>query len=173
MAFSLILSWSERLKHAREVLRSGHVWQNWSKPALDRVLNNKLKLQQSSLWWPPTCRPSRPRFLTQYSKLLQRQWKPRHSVHHQSVANVVNASLAEITQGTPPRSGNVVALAEPGLDSQAPKQFFSAWLFLSAVGWVPKSRPKSGLTNILILELSSRFLPIIKIIIPLLCHFTI
>ena len=59
-------------------------------------------------------------------QLLQRQWKRRHSVHHQSVANVVNASLAEITQGTPPRSENVVTLAEPGLDLQAPKQFFSS-----------------------------------------------
>ena len=44
----------------------------------------------------------------------------------QSVANIVNASLAEITQGTPPSSENVVTLAEPGLDSQAPKQFFSS-----------------------------------------------
>ena len=42
----------------------------------------------------------------------------------QSVANIVNASLAEFTQGTPPRSENIVTLAEPGLDSQAPKQFF-------------------------------------------------
>ena len=44
----------------------------------------------------------------------------------QSVANMVNAALAEITQGTPPRSKNVVTLAEPGLDSQAPKQIFSS-----------------------------------------------
>ena len=44
----------------------------------------------------------------------------------QSVANVVNASLAEITQGTPPRSEYIVTLAEPGLDSQAPKQIFSS-----------------------------------------------
>ena len=44
----------------------------------------------------------------------------------QSVAKKVNASLAEITQGTPPRSENIVTLAEPGLDSQAPKQFFSS-----------------------------------------------
>ena len=44
----------------------------------------------------------------------------------QSVANMVNAALAEITQGTPPRSKNVGTLAEPGLDSQAPKQIFSS-----------------------------------------------
>ena len=44
----------------------------------------------------------------------------------QSVANIVNASLAEITQGTQPRSENVVTFAEPGLDSQAPKQIFSS-----------------------------------------------
>ena len=44
----------------------------------------------------------------------------------QSVAKKVNASLAEITQGTPPRSENIVTLAEPGLDSQAPKQIFSS-----------------------------------------------
>ena len=44
----------------------------------------------------------------------------------QSVAHVVSASLAEITQDTPPRSENVVTLAEPGLDSQAPKQIFSS-----------------------------------------------
>ena len=43
-----------------------------------------------------------------------------------SVANRVNASLAEITQGTPSCSENVVTLAEPGLDSPAPKQFFSS-----------------------------------------------
>ena len=43
----------------------------------------------------------------------------------QSVANIVNASLAEITQGTPSRRENVVTLAEPGLDSPAPKQIFS------------------------------------------------
>ena len=44
----------------------------------------------------------------------------------QSVANIVNASLAEITQGAPSRSENVVTLAEPGLDSPAPKQIFSS-----------------------------------------------
>ena len=44
----------------------------------------------------------------------------------QSVANIVNASLAEITQGTPPRSENIVTLTKLGLDSQAPKQIFSS-----------------------------------------------
>ena len=48
------------------------------------------------------------------------------STTDQSVASVVNASLAEITQGTPPRSENVVNLAEPGLDSQDPNHFFSS-----------------------------------------------
>ena len=48
------------------------------------------------------------------------------STTDQSVASVVNASLAEITQGTPPSSENVVNLAEPGLDTLAPKQFFSS-----------------------------------------------
>ena len=48
------------------------------------------------------------------------------STTDQSVANVVNASLAQITQDTPPRSENVVTLAEPGLGSQAPKQIFSS-----------------------------------------------
>ena len=42
------------------------------------------------------------------------------------MANIVNASLAEITQGTPPRSENIVTLAEPGIDSQAPQQIFSS-----------------------------------------------
>ena len=44
----------------------------------------------------------------------------------QSVANKVNASLAEITQGTPSRSKNVVTLAEPGLALPAPKQIFAS-----------------------------------------------
>ena len=44
----------------------------------------------------------------------------------QSVANIVNASLAEITQGTPSSSKNSVTLAEPRLDLPAPKQFFSS-----------------------------------------------
>ena len=43
----------------------------------------------------------------------------------QSEANIVNTSLAEITQGTPSSSENVVTLDEPGLDSPAPKQMFS------------------------------------------------
>ena len=48
------------------------------------------------------------------------------STTDQSVANLVSASLAEITQGTPPRSENAVTLVEPGLDLQAPKQIFSS-----------------------------------------------
>ena len=51
----------------------------------------------------------------------------------QSVINIVNASLAKITQGTPLRSENVVTLSEPGLDSQAPKQIFSSVAVLLAV----------------------------------------
>ena len=65
------------------------------------------------------------------AEAMKAQWpaapsQDTQSSTDQSVANIVNASLAEITQGTPPRSENIVTLAEPGLDSQAPKQFFSS-----------------------------------------------
>ena len=64
------------------------------------------------------------------AEAMKAQWPAARSQDTQSttdqpVANVVNASMAEITQGTPPRSENVVTLAEPGLESQAPKQIFS------------------------------------------------
>ena len=65
------------------------------------------------------------------AEAMKAQWPAARSQDTQSttdqpVANVVNASMAEITQGTPPRSENVVTLAEPGLESQAPKQIFSS-----------------------------------------------
>ena len=65
------------------------------------------------------------------AEAMKAQWpaapsQDTQSSTDQSVANIVNASLAEFTQGTPPRSENIVTLAEPGLDSQAPKQFFSS-----------------------------------------------
>ena len=65
------------------------------------------------------------------AEAMKAQWpaapsQDTQSSTDQSVANIVNASLAEITQGTPPRSKNIVTLTEPGLDSQAPKQIFSS-----------------------------------------------
>ena len=65
------------------------------------------------------------------AKAMKAQWPPAPSQEtqsstDQSVVSIVNASLAEISQGTPPSSENVFTLAEPGLDSQAPKQFFSS-----------------------------------------------
>ena len=84
------------------------------------------------------------------AEAMKAQWpaapsQDTQSSTDQSVANIVNASLAEITQGTnlvprshsvlhwvrdyqgtPPRSENIVTLTEPGLDSQAPKQIFSS-----------------------------------------------
>ena len=65
------------------------------------------------------------------SEAMKAQWpaapsQETQSSTDQSVANIVNASLAEITQGTPSSSENVVTLAEPGLDSPAPKQIFSS-----------------------------------------------
>ena len=65
------------------------------------------------------------------AEAMKTQWpaapsRETQSSTDQSVANMVNAALAEITQGTPPCSKNVVTLAEPGLDSQAPKQIFSS-----------------------------------------------
>ena len=65
------------------------------------------------------------------AEAMKAQWpaapsKETQSSTDQSVANIVNASLAEITQGTPSRGENVVTLAEPGLDSPAPKQIFSS-----------------------------------------------
>ena len=65
------------------------------------------------------------------AEAMKTQWpaapsQETQSSTDQSVANIVNASLAEITQGTPSRSENVVTLAEPGLDSPAPKQIFSS-----------------------------------------------
>ena len=63
------------------------------------------------------------------AEAMKAQWpaapsQDTQSSSDQSVANIVNASLAEITQGTPSRGENVVTLAEPGLDSPAPKQSF-------------------------------------------------
>ena len=84
------------------------------------------------------------------AEAMKAQWpaapsQDTQSSTDQSVANIVNASLAEITQGTnlvprshsflhwvrdyqgtPPRRENIVTLTEPGLDSQAPKQIFSS-----------------------------------------------
>ena len=65
------------------------------------------------------------------AEAMKAQWpaapsQETQSSTDQSVANIVNASLAEITQGTPSRSENVVTLAERGLDSRAPKQIFSS-----------------------------------------------
>ena len=65
------------------------------------------------------------------AEAMKAQWpaapsQETQSSTDQSVANIVNASLAEITQGTPSSSKNVVTLAEPGLDSPAPKQMFSS-----------------------------------------------
>ena len=65
------------------------------------------------------------------AEAMKAQWpaapcQETQSSTDQSVANIVNASLAEITQGTPSSSENVVTLAEPGLDSPAPKQIFSS-----------------------------------------------
>ena len=65
------------------------------------------------------------------AEAMKTQWpaapsQETQSSTDQSVANIVNTSLAEITQGTPSRSENVVTLDEPGLDSPAPKQIFSS-----------------------------------------------
>ena len=65
------------------------------------------------------------------AEAMKTQWpaapsQETQSSTDQSVANIVNASLAEITQGTPSSSENVVTLDEPGLDSPAPKQIFSS-----------------------------------------------
>ena len=79
----------------------------------------------------------------------------------------MNTSLAEITQGTPSSSENVVTLDEPGLDSPAPKQNFSSMAVSLSSRVSSKVKAKTGPTNILILELPSRFLPIIKSILCL------
>ena len=65
------------------------------------------------------------------AEAMKTQWpaapsQETQSSTDQSVANIVNTSLAEITQGTPSSSENVVTLDEPGLDSPAPKQIFSS-----------------------------------------------
>ncbi|XP_078355087.1 uncharacterized protein LOC144639681, partial [Oculina patagonica] len=52
---------------------------------------------------------------------------PPASATEQSVVDeVVNVSLAGITQGTQPSTTNGLTLAEPGLASRAPKQIFSS-----------------------------------------------
>ena len=65
------------------------------------------------------------------AEAMKTQWpaapsQETQSSTDQSVANIVNTSLAEITQGTPSSSENIVTIDEPGLDSPAPKQFFSS-----------------------------------------------
>ena len=51
---------------------------------------------------------------------------PQAPIAEQSVADVVGASLASITQGTLPSSVNELTLADPGQGSQVPKQIFSS-----------------------------------------------
>ena len=65
------------------------------------------------------------------------------------------------------RSENAVTLADPGLDSQAPKHIFSSVAVSLSSRVSSKVKAKFGPTNILILEFSYRFLPIIKSILCL------
>ena len=51
---------------------------------------------------------------------------PEAPIAEQSVAEAVGASLASITQGTPQSYVNGITLADPGQDSQVPKQIFSS-----------------------------------------------
>ena len=65
------------------------------------------------------------------------------STTDQSVANVVSASWATITQGTPPPNKNAVIFAEPVLDSRAPQQTHCVKAGISTVA-APASNTRKG-----------------------------
>ena len=85
------------------------------------------------------------------AEAMKTQWpaspsQETHSSTDQSVANILNTSLAEITQGTPSRSQNVVTLDEPGLDSPAPNDDETPSTKKSSVGKT-ESRKKVSFTD--------------------------